>query len=150
MLDPQLLKPLSLDSDQLNWTGRWSGRDIWKVLSAARDGDLGRLRASLASDLTLVEAQYWYTAPLHFAVREGHLEAVRLLLDNGANIDYRRGLYGNDTLLTMATDRGHESLLRLLLTRGLRVPSVVTACQTNMWHNTRLARLLLVLAPLGN
>ena len=38
---------------------------------------------------------------------------------------------------------GHEELLRLLLARGLRVPPVVTYCQTYLWLSLDLARLLL-------
>ena len=38
---------------------------------------------------------------------------------------------------------GHEALLRLLLARGLRVPPVVTYCQTYLWLSLPLARLLL-------
>ena len=38
---------------------------------------------------------------------------------------------------------GHEGLLRLLLARGLRVPPVVTYCQTYLWRSVPLARLLL-------
>ena len=38
---------------------------------------------------------------------------------------------------------GHEGLLRLLLARGLRVPPMVTYCQTYLWRSLPLARLLL-------
>jgi len=55
--------------------------------------------------------------PVHFAVREGHLDSAKLLLDNGASIHYRSTLYGNDTLLTMALDRGHEELAAHLQAR---------------------------------
>ena len=45
-------------------------------LNAARDGDLPRLRTMLKADPTLVQAEYWYTPPPHFATHEGHLQAV--------------------------------------------------------------------------
>ena len=38
---------------------------------------------------------------------------------------------------------GHEALLRLLLARGVRLPPVVTYCQTYLWRSLPLARLLL-------
>ena len=85
MSEPQLLKPGELDSSELDWSGRWRGADIWDVLTAARDGDAPRLRALIDSDSTIVDAQFWYTSPIHFAVREGHLKAVQLLLDAGAD-----------------------------------------------------------------
>ncbi len=38
----------------------------------------------------LIYAQYNYHPPIHFAVREGHLDLVRYLLRNGAHApDYR-------------------------------------------------------------
>jgi len=35
-------------------------------------------------DPSLSRAEYFYAPPIHFAVREGHAEAVRILLDAGA------------------------------------------------------------------
>jgi ankyrin repeat protein len=107
MTEPQLLKPRELESDELDWTGRWRGADIWDVLTAARDGDVKRLRALIGNDSTIVDAQFWYTSPIHFAVREGHLKATQLLVDAGADLTYQSSLYGNETLRQMALDRGH-------------------------------------------
>jgi len=41
----------------------------------------GRCRAE--NGVHAGRAEYWYTPAIHFAVREGHLEAVRLLLEAG-------------------------------------------------------------------
>ena len=114
MDEPQLQRPWEL-ADGLDWTGRWRGDDVWGVLTAARAGDVDALTALLARDPSLVKAEFWYTPPLHFAVREGHLDAVRLLLDNGADI-FHRTLYshGKETLLDMARDRGFEPVAELL------------------------------------
>ena len=106
------------------------GETIWEVLTAAGAGDVQALRAALGRDPTLANAEYWYMPPLHFAVREGHLEAVRLLLAAGADLTHRNALYGNDTLLQMAEDRGHEQvagylrreLRRRLASAGTRHP----------------------------
>jgi ankyrin repeat protein len=59
---------------------------------------------------------------IDLAVREGRLEAVRVLLDAGAEPD-RTTFYG-DTLIDMARDRGHEAIAALLeqeSARGRRV-----------------------------
>ena len=44
---------------------------------------------------------------------------------------------------TLAVSAGHDDLVRLMLARGLRVPAVVTSCQTYLWRSLPLARLLL-------
>ncbi len=99
---PLLIKPREFEG------GR--GMATWEVLTAARAGDTGALRDALERDPTLVNAAYWYMPPLHFAVREGHLEAVRLLVAAGADLTHRNALYGNDTLLQMAEDRGQDQV----------------------------------------
>ena len=110
---PQLIRPFELVPDALDWTGHWLGETIWQVLNAARDGDTDTLRAMLEDDPSLVRAEFWYTPPLHFAVREGHLDAVRLLIDAGADI-FHRSLYAQEPLLVVALDRGHEEVADLL------------------------------------
>jgi ankyrin repeat protein len=96
-----MIKPPELDS-----------RDAWETLVAAERGDAGALRALLARDPGLHGSGYWYTPPLHFAVREGHAEAVQVLLEAGA--DPTAVIPVGDDLLTMARDRGHTVVARLL------------------------------------
>ena len=101
-----MIRPAVLESERPH--GPWScrGCDVWDTLSAAAAGDAATLRRLLASDPNLYRAEYWYTQPLDLAVREGHLEAVRILLEAGADPG-RVGL-GAESLVTMARDRGHE------------------------------------------
>ncbi len=114
MEGPRLLRPQELGAGTRYGSGGWRGEDVWQVLTAARAGDLDSLRGALERDPSLVAAGYWYMQPLHFAVREGHLEAVRLLVSAGADLSHRNTLYGNDTLLQMADDRGHPQVARFL------------------------------------
>src|SRR5437867_7798088 len=86
--------------------------DVWDAICAAATGDAEALRRLLARDPNLYRAEYWYTPPIHFAVREGHLEAVRVLLEAGAD-PAAVGLSG-ESLITVARDRGHETVARLL------------------------------------
>lgn len=87
------------------------GDAVWEVITAAERGNTIALRRILERDPALCRAEYWYTPPLHFAVREGHLEAVLLLLEAGA--DPAAGIIGDDPI-TVARDRGHEAIARVL------------------------------------
>ena len=109
----QLIRPFELVPDALDWTGKWRGEAIWQILNAAREGDTHKLKAMLENDSTLVDAEFWYTPPLHFAVREGHVDAVAVLIDAGADI-FHRSLYAQETLLAIALDRGHDEVAHVL------------------------------------
>ncbi|MEO7274217.1 MAG: hypothetical protein ABIX28_06820, partial [Vicinamibacterales bacterium] len=91
-----IIKPPELDSDH--------GDDVWAALVASAAGDAGALRQLLERDPRLSRAEYWYTPAIHFAVREGHLDAVRLLLDAGADPEWN-GLH-DGSLMAMAHERG--------------------------------------------
>lgn len=94
--------------------GPWScrGSDVWKTFRAASEGDAAALRRLLGADPNLHRTEYFYTQPIDLAVRGGHAEAVRLLLEAGAD-PASIGLSG-DSLTTAARDRGHEGVARLL------------------------------------
>ena len=99
--------------------GPWASRgsDVWDAIFAARAGDVASLRGLLERDVNLSK----YSEPLHFAVREGHAEAVQVLLDAGADPD----VAGSDRepLIVVARDRGHEAVAALLENvRSRRVP----------------------------
>lgn len=121
----RLIKPVELDSDAPH--GPWScrGHDVWDIICAALTGDAAAIRRLLARSPDLHRAEYWYTQPIHFAVREGHVDAVRALLDGGADPTFRQ--YAGDDLVTVARDRGHEDAARLIETaRATWRPPAVT------------------------
>ena len=84
----------------------------WSVITAAASGDAETLRRLLAEDPARSREGYWYTPPIHFAVREGHTEIVSMLLDAGADSEWN-GLYG-DSLIGMAKERGYDSIVTVL------------------------------------
>ena len=109
---------LATDAPYGEWDCR--GRDIWDAFCAAADGDAERLRSVLARDGNLYRAEYWYTPPLRFAVREGRIETARALLDAGADPSHFGIAHSGDDLTLTARDRGHEELARLLESAALR------------------------------
>jgi ankyrin repeat protein len=122
-----MLKPEVLGTEKPH--GPWScrGCDVWDTICAAATGDVAVLRGLLLRDPNLYRCEYWYAQPIHFAVREGHLEVVRVLLDAGADPS-AVGLLADD-LITTAKDRGHEAIAGLL----------EEACE-NRRRSTRAAR----------
>ena len=84
--------------------GPWASRgcDVWDAICAAVSGDAPALRRLLQRDPRLSK----YDQPLYFAVREGHLDAVKLFLEAGAD--------SGEELLMVARDRNHDTVAQLL------------------------------------
>lgn len=93
--------------------GPWKSRasDVWRTFVAAESGDVAALRRLLERDRNLGRSEYWYTSPLRLAVREGHVEAAKILLEAGGEPP---DPLGREDLLTLASDRGHSEVARLL------------------------------------
>jgi ankyrin repeat protein len=107
-----MIKPEDIESE-----------DVWATLVAAASGNTGTLGSLLQTNPKLASAAYWYTPAIHFAVREGHLEAARLLLDAGADPEWN-GLY-DGSLVEMARDRGHDSIASFVEESRQRVGRVI-------------------------
>ena len=99
-----MIKPPELESDK--------GRHLWDTITAAAAGDTPTLQRLLERDPGSSQAEYWYTQPIHFAVRGGHMEAVKLLLEAGGDPEWNG--YHDGSLIEMARDRGHEHIAQLL------------------------------------
>eukprot|EP01102_Stenamoeba_stenopodia_P010797 TRINITY_DN3284_c0_g3_i1.p1 TRINITY_DN3284_c0_g3~~TRINITY_DN3284_c0_g3_i1.p1 ORF type:complete len:104 (+),score=30.28 TRINITY_DN3284_c0_g3_i1:196-507(+) len=81
---------------------------------AAEAGDVKKLEKILSEDPTLVNIKgYDDLTPLHWAAISGNVEAVKLLLDRGANID-AKSLSG-ETPLSEASFLGHLDITSTLL-----------------------------------
>ena len=87
---------------------------VWNVLLASYQGKLDRVKDLVKGCPELVFAQYNYTPPIYFAVRQGHTELVKYLLDQGAYDPSYRTYPFLDTLPAMAADRGYSQIADLL------------------------------------
>jgi ankyrin repeat protein len=101
-------------------SGSDAERDVRAAATAAAGGDVDALRRVLERRPTLSRSDGSHL--IDVAVREGHFDAVRVLLDAGADPD--RTTFSGDTLIEMARDRGHHAIAALLedaCARGRRV-----------------------------
>jgi len=112
MIQPHELKldlPVKLANDAISKTTK-----VWEVLKASKDGDLSRVQDLVEECPELAYAQYNYAPPIQFAVREGHVELVRFLLGLGAHDTSYKFYPFQESLQTVASDRGHIEILELL------------------------------------
>ena len=99
-----MIRPRELESE--------SGQAAWDTITAAATGDTATLRRLIARDPNLLNSEYFYTPAIHFAAREGHLDAVQILLDAGADPEWNG--YHDGSLIEMARDRGHHEVAHCL------------------------------------
>ena len=112
MIQPIEMKldlPMQVANDVISTTTK-----VWELLVASRWGNLEKVKELVDECPDAIYAQYNYTPPIHFAVREGHLDLVNYLLNQGAlDPDYR--IYPFlDSLLTLAEDREYSEIVGLL------------------------------------
>jgi ankyrin repeat protein len=112
MLQPNELKvdlPMKLSNNVVSTTTK-----VWNILVASKNGDLEAVKRMGDECHELLYAQYNYTPPIHFAVREGHIDLVKYLLSQGAH-DPKYKIYPfQDSLQTIANDRNFHEIESLL------------------------------------
>lgn len=132
MLTTSLIRPVELSAGlayTLEDGTRITTDEVYAMFVAARAGDIKEVRRLIARAARLALVEYNYTPPIHFAVREGHLAIVELLIERGADVAAYRSYPFGDSLLTLAEDHEHEDVAALLrrhlarrfrLARGMR------------------------------
>jgi ankyrin repeat protein len=97
-----------------------NGHEVWALFEACAFGDVANVKALLAKDRRLVNAQFWYQFPIHMAVYAGKAEIVKLLLERGADPGQSVYTYNSwDKLLLGARERGYRQI-ESLLQRAMR------------------------------
>lgn len=112
MTQPHEMKldlPMKLANGVISTTTR-----VWDILVAGKNGNVEEVKHLVSDCPELIYAQYNYTPPIHFAVREGHIELVRHLLDNGAHDPKYKTYPFSDSLQTIVQDRNYNGITLLL------------------------------------
>ncbi|MCQ6557088.1 ankyrin repeat domain-containing protein [Paenibacillus mendelii] len=113
MLD-RLNPPAELAKDDyLPETGEY-GSNVWRMLVASENGDVELAKSLLGRDASLANCSWGYFSPLQFAIREGHINIVKLLLRYGAVAADKSPISWQDTPLQKAIDRGYAEIGELL------------------------------------
>lgn len=92
---------------------------IKAAYDAIREGRIENLEQLLRDDLALLNTQTPFGPLLHVACGAGNLEAVKLLLSCGADIDARGGTFGGDAL-NYAASKAHVEVCKFLLSQGAK------------------------------
>lgn len=87
-----------------------------RLLSAAEDGDLDKVKAMMESGADANAKGKWGAVPLHFAVSNHYLEMVEYLLDAGADVNAVNER--NRTSLHMAAMLNYHDIAQCLMAHG--------------------------------
>lgn len=101
--------------------------DVWDMLNASLNGDLGRVKELAERHPGIITCQFDYTSPMHFAVREGHYDLVRYFVEAGA-LDPGYWVHPfKDPLVMIAEERGLTAIAQYLK------QSLEDSTRTRMW-----------------
>lgn len=109
-----------------------------ELLQAAARGDANAVKAALAQGAQANAVDELGRTALLLAATDGDLEAARVLLRAGADVQGRDGPF---TPLGAAALRGHAPMVRLLLARGAAVDASAPQGLTPLQHAVKLNHL---------
>lgn len=107
-----MTKPVTLISIELDPLTGATGGEIWAFFMACHDGNLEAVQALTGKHPNLFKAAIHYYTPLHFALRENHIEIASHLLDLGASPFLDDFTYSN--LRDLLEERNQTEALSLL------------------------------------
>lgn len=104
-----------------------------ELVEAIEDGDLNEVKALIKKGADVNSELIWNEesgeTPLMVASTYGLIDIVRVLLENGADVDTITW-YGDSTALNYAAANGHTGVVSLLIEHGATDPSLVDAVKS--------------------
>jgi ankyrin repeat protein len=88
-----------------------------EIRSAIKQGDVDRVVALIGSDNSRLTMMTVFGTWLHVAASHGKLEILKRLIDMGADVNRRGGVFGG-TALNDAASSGHKDVVEYLLSKG--------------------------------
>ena len=83
------------------------GRKYWQLICAAINDDVETIQSCITETPSSAWLEYWYSPPIHFAVREGNLAATQILWQAYQYEEVNK-------LVTVARDRGYLHIIPAL------------------------------------
>jgi len=98
---------------------------VWVMRSTSGYGHTGVVELMLTewtenADVYVKSKDFFGVTALVMASQNGHTEVVKLLLENGADVNMKIKLFG-ETALWLASQNGHAEIVKLLLDKGADV-----------------------------
>jgi ankyrin repeat protein len=126
----------------------------YDISTAAKLGDLDRIRTLLDDDPGIVNrlpryCGYYSGLPLKSAARAGNLEAVKLLLERGANPNGAEPIAAHGGALYDAVAGRHVEIARLLLEHGANPNGMVDSSGSCIWAARNHPELFNLLSSYG-
>ena len=76
MSQPEAMKTNAYVCREFGSVEKVNGHDAWALFKACAAGDMPKVKALVAKDRRLVNAQFAYQFPIHLAVRAGYAQIV--------------------------------------------------------------------------
>lgn len=138
----------TLDARAVAWAARREQRDIYDMLiaagakdvfalhSAVQLGDINRVRELIETGVDVNERDGFHYSPLMYAVIQGNVEIVRILIASKAVPGIRRDsthyIYGTDPIL-LAVRGGQREIVKLLLDAKADTDVTDVSGNTPLW-----------------
>ena len=89
-----------------------------QLIAASTDGDLAGVKTFIKQGADINYYVEYRGTPLNFASINGHLEIVKYLVENGADIHFNKF---NDTPLRSTSVNGHLEIVKYLIMNGVKI-----------------------------